>query len=71
MYRIIIMPQGGGVEKIRIAYTTEHRQSYFEPEQMRDWLYEQVPSIIADRLLCEICKNHYCDFYLFDGGAVL
>ena len=34
MYHIILTPQGDGITKVRISYTTTHRESYFTYEQM-------------------------------------
>lgn len=70
MYRIILTPQGDGITKVRISYTTTHRESYFTYEQMCDFLYDCMPERLADMLIEYVETRHGCEFYLFDGGLV-
>lgn len=70
MYKITLMPQGDGITKVRIAYTTMHRESYFTYEQMCDFLYDCMPERLADMLIEHIETWYGCEFYLFDGGLV-
>ena len=70
MYCIIPMPQGDGITKVRIFYTTAHRGSYFTYEQMCDFLYDCMPERLAAMLIEVVEAYHGCEFYLFDGGLV-
>ena len=70
MYKVKLIPQGDGITKVRIAYTTTNCEAYFTYGQMCDFLYDCMPERLADMAIEHIETWYGCVFYLFDGGAV-